>query len=111
MNAVFFDRKLAIAGVALCLGLLGGCATTGEASTAQTDANKADQTAVQAKQAADAAQSQAEGASRSAEQAQSAANQAQQKADSASSTADKAMNEVAQLEQKIDRMFKKTMRK
>jgi murein lipoprotein len=111
MNTVIFDRKFAIAGIALCLGLLGGCATTGEATTAQTDANKADQTAMQAKQAADSAQSQAEHAAQSAQQAQQTADQAEQKASSASSTADQAMSKVAQLEQKIDRMFDKTMRK
>lgn len=111
MNAVLFERKIAIACAALCLGLLGGCATTGEAANAQLDANKADQSAVQAKQAADSAQSKADRAMQAADRAQSTANQAASKADSASRTANNAISEVARLEQKIDRMFKKTMRK
>ncbi|HMA90396.1 MAG TPA: Lpp/OprI family alanine-zipper lipoprotein [Burkholderiales bacterium] len=111
MNSMTFDRRFAVAGIALCAALLGGCATTGEATSAQAAAGKADQTALQAKQSADAAQSQAARATQTANRADQKATQAQQKADAASSNADKAMDKVAQLEQKIERMFEKTMRK
>lgn len=96
--------KLSVVSCVLALGALGGCASTGDVSSAKAAADSAAQTA-------NAAQSAAASATTTANAAEKKADDASAKADHAQSTADKALAEIQELNEKLDRMFKKNMQK
>jgi hypothetical protein len=76
-----------IAATAMALGLLAGCATTGQLEQLQADVARAQETA-------DAAQAAAAEANRKAEAAMSAANAAQDAADDCSERCDRMMQKA-----------------
>lgn len=104
-------NKLQVLGLAVALGALAGCASTGDINKVKATADSAAQTASAAQSSAAAATSAANAASQKADAASMKADRAAQSAQSASSMADKALQEIKALDEKLDRMFKKGMAK